>query len=262
MVILSEYAGIEIIFGAFMFGMVIKYAQVSHREIAKIESFGAGFFIPLFFLLLGLQVPLVQVFSSWQGVYLTGIILLVILVVKLPLLYLAKWYSLSTTVIAYLLSTSTLIVSLALQHFDVFTHPFSEALVVASAITCIVPVILFYHNHSFGKNGNLIKSAQTQIRRGNEFYNAEKESFSKNFFNNRDVQAVIKTVLAVSFIRSPWFGSWISGFFAGHHGYLTADRAVYRFGLGKSISLGLFVFGLNIPLLILGWKHISKKFAF
>jgi CPA2 family monovalent cation:H+ antiporter-2 len=155
LVILSEYAGIEIIFGAFMFGMVIKYAQVSHREIAKIESFGAGFFIPLFFLLLGLQVPLVQVFSSWQGVYLTGIILLVILVVKLPLLYLAKWYSLSTTVIAYLLSTSTLIVSLALQHFDVFTHPFSEALVVASAITCIVPVILFYHNHSFGKKREL-----------------------------------------------------------------------------------------------------------
>lgn len=151
LVTLSEYAGIEIIFGAFLLGMVIKYVKVSHREIAKIESFGAGFFIPLFFLLLGLQVPVVQVFSSWNGVYLTLIILLVMLVVKLPLLYLAKWYTVSTALTAYLLSTSTLIVSLALQHFDVFTHSFSEALVVASAITCIVPVIIFYHNYSFGK---------------------------------------------------------------------------------------------------------------
>ncbi|MGI6728669.1 MAG: YitT family protein [Bacilli bacterium] len=92
----------------------------------------------------------------------------------------------------------------------------------------------------------------------------KKNLFSKNFFNNRDVQAVIKTVLGsiIYSLAVVWLLDF-GGFFAG--GITGISQLIARFiGLvwGKSISLGLFVFGLNIPLLILGWKHISKKFAF
>ena len=90
-----------------------------------------------------------------------------------------------------------------------------------------------------------------------------KRIFFKEFFNNRDVQAVIKTVLG-SIIYSLAV-VWLLDFGVLCGGITGISQLIARFiGLvwGKSISLGLFVFGLNIPLLILGWKHISKKFAF
>ena len=77
----------------------------------------------------------------------------------------------------------------------------------------------------------------------------KKNLFSKNFFNNRDVQAVIKTVLGsiIYSLAVVWLVDF-GGFFAG--GITGISQLIARFiGLvwGKSISLGLFVFGLNIP---------------
>lgn len=86
----------------------------------------------------------------------------------------------------------------------------------------------------------------------------------KNFLENRDVQAILKTffgsvIYALAVVWLLDFGGFFAGGITGISQLLAGFITMFW---GKTISIGVFIFLLNIPLLIIGWKNISRKFAY
>ncbi|MFA6827881.1 MAG: hypothetical protein WCR64_05510, partial [Bacilli bacterium] len=74
-------------------------------------------------------------------------ILIGLLVARIPMLYLLRWFKLKKLLPMILLSTTTIIVCIAASHIGVhlelFTEAFGDAIVLAGIITCIVTPIIF-----------------------------------------------------------------------------------------------------------------------
>lgn len=71
-VLLSEFLGFHSIIGAFISGLIISEALPHDKTMLerKLESFGYGFFIPLFFILVGARVDLIELFSRFENLFL------------------------------------------------------------------------------------------------------------------------------------------------------------------------------------------------
>lgn len=77
---LSNFLGFHAIVGAFIAGLMVSEVIPKDRVEQKLQSFGYGFFIPLFFILVGSRVNLPLLFSSARDI---GILVLLILVALL-----------------------------------------------------------------------------------------------------------------------------------------------------------------------------------
>ena len=83
-VVLSEFLGAEVILGAFLAGAIVALlktpadADLTH----KLEAIGLGFFIPIFFIMVGVEFNLVALLSSSQALLLVPVLLLVAVAVK------------------------------------------------------------------------------------------------------------------------------------------------------------------------------------
>lgn len=157
LMILCSISGVEYILGAFLAGMIFKSTQTDEGNIHKFEIIGYGVFIPMFYILVGFKVGLTM---PIQEIFLPENILLILalfgamILVKIPFAYLIKWFKLSTVIQTTLFVACTLIVAIAAEEFGVFTEHFSNALVVASCLTCIIPPILFDITKRFGYSRN------------------------------------------------------------------------------------------------------------
>ncbi len=153
LMIICEMSGVEYILGAFLAGMVIKLAKPSEKSIHKLETIGYGIFIPIFYLLVGLRVgmlmPLQEIFA-FKNLLLILCLFVVLILVKIPFVYLCKWFNISTVIQTTLLVACTIIVSIASIEFGIFEENFSNALIIASCLTCIIPPILFDITKHFG----------------------------------------------------------------------------------------------------------------
>lgn len=153
LMIICEKAGAEFILGAFLAGMVIKAAHPSEKTIHKLEAIGYGLFIPMFYILVGLKVglimPINELFTK-DNILLIISLCLVLIIVKIPFMYLCRWFNFSTVLQTTLMVACTLIVSITAEEFGAYTETFSNALIVASCITCIIPPILFDITKHFG----------------------------------------------------------------------------------------------------------------
>lgn len=147
--IITDMSGAEFILGSFLAGMVIKSAKVSHETMEKVESLGYGLFVPMFYILVGLKVGISLSFSL-NNLLLILVLFLVLVIAKLPFLLLIGKYKLSTIVPTIFIASCTLIVSITLEHFSIFDEEFISCLIFASALTCIIPPILFDTNKTFG----------------------------------------------------------------------------------------------------------------
>ncbi len=146
-VLLSDIAGGEYVLGAFLLGIFMKKLKVNSHVIHVMESIGFGLFIPIFFILVGLNFD-IRIFIShpiWIGI--TLLLLLTFIVSKLPLLYLLRYYSKKASIVAVLLASCTLVVSIAVKHIGIeqgiFSPEFGESLVLASILSCILSPIIF-----------------------------------------------------------------------------------------------------------------------
>lgn len=153
LMIVCSISGVEYILGAFLAGMIFKSTQTDEKNIHKFEIIGYGVFIPMFYILVGFKVGLIM---PIQEIFLPKNILVilalfgVLILVKIPFLYLIKWFRLSTVIQTTLFVACTLIVAITAEEFGVFTEKFSNALIVASCLTCIIPPILFDITKRFG----------------------------------------------------------------------------------------------------------------
>jgi Kef-type K+ transport system membrane component KefB len=140
---LSEKTGGELILGAFLVGMVLKGAHISHRIEERLLGFGYGIFIPMFFILLGTRIPLLSIIEHPDDLLLTLYLTLALLFVKIPFIYLMRWYKMNVTIPTMVIVTCTIIASVAAEEMEVFTEDFAHSLITASVLTCLLPPIVF-----------------------------------------------------------------------------------------------------------------------
>ena len=153
LIILCSASGVEYILGAFLAGAVIKFAKVSDSAIHKVETVGYGIFVPIFYILVGFKVGLVSPFSEffmWENMKLVLMLFIVLIIVKIPFMYLCRWFPFSTSLQTMIFMACTLIVGITAEEFHIFNASFCSALIVASCLTCIIPPILFDITKRFG----------------------------------------------------------------------------------------------------------------
>ncbi len=157
-VLLSDLGGVEYILGAFLAGMIIRALWPNHHS-NKLESIGYGLFVPLFYILVGFKVGLLILYMG-VGEFLNLhtliqflVIIAVMVLVRLPFLYLLRFYKFKTVCSTLFMTTSTIIVAIAIEHISSNTLLLDEKLVIlfilASVLSCIIPPILFANKEDF-----------------------------------------------------------------------------------------------------------------
>lgn len=83
-VALATLLGVELILGAFLAGMIISLIKTPDDQdlIHKLDAFGYGFFIPIFFIMVGVQLDLSAITESSNSLILLPLLLVISLIVK------------------------------------------------------------------------------------------------------------------------------------------------------------------------------------
>lgn len=144
-VVLAGYLGAELILGAFLAGMIISLLKTSEDVdlIHKLEAFGFGFFIPVFFILVGAELDLRALFASPQSLLLLPVLLLVSLVVKVvPSLVFRKVIPLKETIASGLLLNTHLSLEIAVAVIGLQLGILSPAANVALILFAVITVLV------------------------------------------------------------------------------------------------------------------------
>ena len=147
-VVLSERLGAENILGAFLAGVVVALIAPKKDFIHRLDSFGYGFLIPIFFVMIGVKMELWSLFSDWKIVLLIPLLLCCIFISKMvPALLLRWWYGWRETLGSGILLASTLSLVIAastianeLGLIDDATH---GAFILVAVLSCLVFPVWF-----------------------------------------------------------------------------------------------------------------------
>ncbi|WP_226670606.1 monovalent cation:proton antiporter family protein [Metabacillus litoralis] len=163
LVAISETIGAENILGAFLAGVLVSLLSPNKEMVQKLDSFGYGFLIPIFFVMVGVELDIWALFKDPNIFLLIPLLFIALLISKvIPILYLRRWYDLKTTLASGFLLTSTLSLVIAAatigERMDIITSEMSGALILVAVITSIVTPIFF--KKLFPKN----EAQQTKIK--------------------------------------------------------------------------------------------------
>lgn len=149
-VVLAEALGVELILGAFLAGAIAGLlddeADVAAQE--KLDGIGYGFFIPVFFIMVGAEFDLSALLSSPQAMLLVPILLIASFAVKLiPGLLLRLNFDWRQTIAGGILLSSRLSLVIAASAIAVGIGAISEevnaATVLLAVITCTLSPSIF-----------------------------------------------------------------------------------------------------------------------
>ncbi|MFC1996229.1 monovalent cation:proton antiporter family protein [Chloroflexota bacterium] len=149
-VVLAELLGAELILGAFLAGMVISLIKAPQDDdlVHKLEAFGFGFFIPVFFIMVGVELDLLALFESPTSLALLPVLLVVGLVVKTgPALLFRRVISWRETFAGALLLNTHLSLEIAVAviglRLGLLSPATNAAVIVFSILTVFLMPILF-----------------------------------------------------------------------------------------------------------------------
>jgi Kef-type K+ transport system membrane component KefB/Trk K+ transport system NAD-binding subunit len=148
-IVLSHHIGVEIILGAFLAGALI--SMITHRGSIlhdKLEAIGYGFFVPIFFVMVGVKFDFPAIFKSEISFLTLGLFLLGAYLVKfLPALFLKINHSWREVFGAGFLLSSRLsliiaaaAIGLKIGVIDVATN---SAIILIAIITCTTSPVIF-----------------------------------------------------------------------------------------------------------------------
>ncbi|MGJ7910358.1 monovalent cation:proton antiporter family protein [Neobacillus sp. LXY-1] len=145
---LSETVGAENILGAFMAGVLVSLLSPNQELIHKLDSFGYGFLIPIFFVMVGVELDIWSLFSEKKLLMLIPFLLIGLLLSKLVPVYLLKrWYDTKTVLASGFLLTSTLSLVIAAatigERIGVISEQMKGTLILVAVITSIFTPIVF-----------------------------------------------------------------------------------------------------------------------
>ncbi|MFH7818373.1 monovalent cation:proton antiporter family protein [Neobacillus thermocopriae] len=145
---LSETVGAENILGAFLAGVLVSLLSPNQELVHKLDSFGYGFLIPIFFVMVGVDLDIWSMFSDKKLLLLIPFLLIGLLLSKLIPVYLLKiWYDTKTVIASSFLLTSTLSLVIAAatigERIGVITEQMKGTLILVAVITSIFTPIVF-----------------------------------------------------------------------------------------------------------------------
>ncbi len=148
LVALSETIGAENILGAFLAGVLVSLLSPNHEMVQKLDSFGYGFLIPIFFVMIGVELDLWALFQDPKILLLIPLLLVSLFISKIfPVLYIKRWYDWKTTLGAGALLTSTLSLVIAAatvgEKMNIIDDRMSGALILVAVIASIISPIVF-----------------------------------------------------------------------------------------------------------------------
>lgn len=159
-ILLSDLGGVEYILGAFLSGMIIRALWPDHHA-NKLESIGYGLFVPLFYILVGFKIGLLIMhtgktdFLSLHTLIQFLIVIAIMFLVRTPFLYLLRYFRGKTVITSLFMTTSTLVVAIAIEHISSETALLDEKFVtiflIVSVISCLIPPILFGNGEDFSE---------------------------------------------------------------------------------------------------------------
>jgi CPA2 family monovalent cation:H+ antiporter-2 len=145
---LSETIGAENILGAFLAGVLVSLLSPNQELLHKLDSFGYGFLIPIFFVMVGVNLNLWLLLSDPKLLLLIPLLLLGLFISKLIPVYLLKiWYDTKTVVASGFLLTSTLSLVIAAatigEKMKIISSKMGGTLILVAVITSIITPIVF-----------------------------------------------------------------------------------------------------------------------
>jgi monovalent cation:H+ antiporter-2, CPA2 family len=148
LVAISETVGAENILGAFLAGVLVSLLAPDQEMVHKLDSFGYGFLIPIFFVMVGVELDLWSLFSEKKLLLLIPLLLLALFVSKMvPVYLLKKWYDTKTVLAAGFLLTSTLSLVIAAatigERMEMISPQMSGTLILVAVISSVLTPILF-----------------------------------------------------------------------------------------------------------------------
>lgn len=148
LVAISETVGAENILGAFLAGVLVSLLAPDQEMVHKLDSFGYGFLIPIFFVMVGVDLDIWALFSDKKLLMLIPLLLLALFLSKLiPVYLLKKWYDTKTVLAAGFLLTSTLSLVIAAatigERMEMITPEMSGTLILVAVISSVLTPILF-----------------------------------------------------------------------------------------------------------------------
>jgi Kef-type K+ transport system membrane component KefB len=153
-VVLSEVSGTEIILGAFLAGAIVSLLRQPEDEglTEKLEAIGFGFFIPIFFIMVGVNFNLAVLLSSQRALLLVPVLLLAAIAVKfIPTLLFRLRFSWQETLAAGALLSARLSLIIAASaiglRIGVISEPVNAAIILVAIITVTGAPLIFSRFH-------------------------------------------------------------------------------------------------------------------
>lgn len=148
LVALAEGVGAEYILGAFLAGVVVSLLKPDEEMIHTLDSFGYGFFIPIFFIMVGVDLDIPSLIKEPSLLIIIPILILSFIVSKLiPVLFIRRWFDTKTSIASAFLLTSTLSLVIAAakiaEELKAITSEMSGILILSAIITCVFVPIVF-----------------------------------------------------------------------------------------------------------------------
>jgi Kef-type K+ transport system membrane component KefB/Trk K+ transport system NAD-binding subunit len=149
-IVLAETLGIEVILGSFLAGFIL--SLFSDREDSplreKLDAVGYGFFIPIFFIMVGVSFDLPALLESREALLSLPLLLIVAYAVKLvPALLYRVEHSWRETLSAGVLMSSRLSLLIAAAAIGLDLGAISEAvysaIILVAVVTCTLSPLLF-----------------------------------------------------------------------------------------------------------------------
>lgn len=148
--IFSDFTGAEPMLGSFLAGILLScfHLDESNHLRKQLDTIGYGFVIPIFFVMVGVHVPLHKILSL-NGMFnwILFLLLSAYAVKLLPMFWFGQGFGRKSSIAGGILLSSNLtlvIVATSIAaEYGILPHYINEALLVVALTTCIVSPILF-----------------------------------------------------------------------------------------------------------------------
>lgn len=148
LVALADGVGAENILGAFLAGVVVSLLNPDEEMVEKLDSFGYGFFIPIFFIMVGVDLNIPSLIKEPKLLIIIPILIVAFIISKLiPVMFIRRWFDMKTTIASAFLLTSTLSLVIAAakisERLNAISAETSGILILSAVITCVFVPIIF-----------------------------------------------------------------------------------------------------------------------
>ena len=142
LVALAEGVGAENILGAFLAGVVVSLLNPDEEMVEKLDSFGYGFFIPIFFIMVGVDLNIPSLIKEPKLLIIIPILIVAFIISKLiPVMFIRRWFDMKTTIAsAFLLVIAAAKIS---ERLNAISAETSGILILSAVITCVFVPIIF-----------------------------------------------------------------------------------------------------------------------